>query len=80
MPTRPLREGGLQGNRHTARGEEVLHHATVWGVHLPGQALDTPTYHPYNTAMQPGRLDYLKVKGVKPVKGGSPRVPPPGSV
>ena len=42
----------------------------VSGLHLPGQALDTPTYHPYNTAMQPRRLDYLFVKGVKPVRGG----------
>ena len=55
---------------HTARGEEVLHHITVWGMHLPPQALGTPTYHPYNTAMHPRRLDYLFLKGASQQRGG----------
>ena len=62
---------------HTARGEEVLHHITAWGMHLPPQALGTPTYHPYNTAMHPRRLDYLCLKGGQPTAGGGARVPPP---
>ena len=45
------------GGGRRATGTHCQRRGRVWGLHLPGQALDTPTYHPYNTAMQPRRLD-----------------------
>ncbi|CAE6934778.1 unnamed protein product [Symbiodinium sp. CCMP2592] len=55
---------------HTSRGEELLHAFALWKVGLPPQSIATPTFHPYNTAMQSRRLDYLLQKGYRAEEGG----------
>ena len=50
---------------HTGRGETFLTMvAQQCSLQGPQQQLDIPTYHPYNTAMESRRLDYLLVKGL----------------
>ncbi|CAE7466882.1 TTLL6, partial [Symbiodinium microadriaticum] len=48
---------------HTGRGELVLATLDGHGFHTPPQELPVPTYHPYNTAMESRRLDYVFCKG-----------------
>ena len=48
---------------HTGRGELILATLDSQGFCTPPQELHTPTYHPYNTAMESRRLDYVLCKG-----------------
>ena len=43
----------------TARGELLLDHLSTGDFKFPLQEMAKPTYFPYNTAMQPRRLDYV---------------------
>ncbi|CAE6973291.1 unnamed protein product [Symbiodinium sp. CCMP2592] len=55
---------------HSSRGEELLHALSTWKLGMPPQSIATPTFHPYNTAMQSRRLDYLWQKGYRAEEGG----------
>ncbi|CAE7235511.1 unnamed protein product [Symbiodinium sp. CCMP2592] len=46
----------------TARGEMLLEWFEEAECHLPQQALEQPSHFPYNTTMEPRRLDYIFVK------------------
>ena len=50
---------------HTGRGELVLTTMAEHNLEGSPQDLHTPTYHPYNTAMESRRLDYLMTKGAQ---------------
>ena len=54
---------------HTSRGEAILHWLAEHGLDLPEQALNTPTYHPYNRAMRSRRLDYCATRGLLATRG-----------
>ncbi|CAE7547148.1 unnamed protein product [Symbiodinium natans] len=53
----------------TSRGESVMQWLAEQGLWLPEQTMDVPTYHPYNLAMRPRRLDYVAVKGMPGSRG-----------
>ena len=55
---------------HTGRGEAVLLVLSQFNLEGPLQDLHLPTYHPYNTAQRPRRLDYVLCKGMSPTQGG----------
>ena len=55
---------------HTGRGEVVLATMAEHSIQGPPQDLHIPTYHPYNTAMESRRLDYVMVKGHDVTTGG----------
>ena len=62
-----LQPGGALGQTTlscTGRGEQFLQWALENGVSFPQQSMECPSYYPYNTEMQPRRLDYLAAKGV----------------
>ena len=47
---------------HTARGERLVECFEAHGMYLPEQALQKPSYFPYNKQMTPRRLDYVLVR------------------
>ncbi|CAE7528629.1 unnamed protein product [Symbiodinium sp. CCMP2592] len=47
---------------HTGRGETVLNWSTHHGFRLPPQAMNQPSYYPYNTRHDPSRLDYIMIR------------------
>ena len=68
----PTREPDGEGWRaHTGRGEVILEAVAKHGLQCPPpQNLDTPSYHPYNTALRQRRLDYILHKGNHIHQGG----------
>ncbi|CAE7319888.1 unnamed protein product [Symbiodinium sp. CCMP2456] len=63
-------EDGEGPRGHTGRGEVILQAVATCGGRVGPQQIDTPTYHPYNTAMQSRRIDYLVTRGVQVQAGG----------
>ncbi|CAE7902661.1 unnamed protein product, partial [Symbiodinium microadriaticum] len=55
---------------HTGRGEAILEALAQHGLQCPPQALEVPSYHPYNTALRTRRLDYLAHRGGQVREGG----------
>ncbi|CAE6934847.1 unnamed protein product [Symbiodinium sp. CCMP2592] len=46
----------------SAKGESMLEWFEEQQCHMPPQELEKPTHFPYNTALEPRRLDYIFVK------------------
>ena len=54
---------------NAGRGEAILAALHEHSHLLPPQTLHAPTYHPYNTAMESRRLDYVTTKEAYPAEG-----------
>ena len=52
-----------QQRRETGRGDVILEWTAEHNITVPPQQLHLPSYHPYNTLMQPRRLDYVMARG-----------------
>ena len=56
---------------NTARGEMLLHWFEEQQFHMPPQNIQKPTHFPYNTALEPRRLDYILSKHLLVTRGMS---------
>ena len=57
-----FRELEMGAAASTGRGETLLRWMEEHELRLPDQAMDEPSYHPYNTAMRARRLDYIATR------------------